>query len=241
MSHRVDITGQRFGRLVALRRDGRIGHDGAWLCRCDCGAERRVQSGRLRKGHTKSCGCWKSDTVKARWKLRGDITGRTFGRLTVLRRDENFGEHSGWLCECACGKTRSIPRPNLVQGFTRSCGCLNAELASARRLKHGQSKGVREYRIWCAMKARCTYPKSIRWMRYGGRGITVCERWLHSFEAFLADMGPCPSPKHSIDRVNNDGNYEVGNVRWATSSEQAKNKRSRKAEGRPQFADVLVE
>jgi hypothetical protein len=224
----LDVTGQRFGRLIALRRDGRTAHDSAWICRCDCGTERRIGLSHLRKGHTRSCGCWKRETVQARWAQLG-VAGQIFGRLTVLRRDGQRYGQSVWLCRCICGTECHTVRANLVLGLTQSCGCLNAELASARRKTHGQSKGVREYRIWMGMKARCLQPSAARWKRYGGRGITVCERWLHSFERFIADMGPCPSPKHSIDRINNDGNYEPSNCRWATASEQMLNRSPRHA------------
>jgi hypothetical protein len=227
MPAQLDITGQTFGRLTAVERIKSIPSGSLWLCQCDCGNHHHVSLSSLRAGYVRSCGCLRSETSKAKTKPY-DITGRTFGRLTVLRRGENIGDQSGWVCLCTCGKTCHVWRSALVVGRTRSCGCLNAELASARRKTHGQSKGVREYRIWSGMKARCKNPSAARWKRYGGRGITVCERWQNSFEAFLADMGPCPSPKHSIDRINNDGNYEVGNVRWATPSEQMKNRGPRK-------------
>jgi len=95
--------------------------------------------------------------------------------------------------------------------------------------RHGDApkKGVsREYRIWAGMKTRCTNPRQSHWELYGGRGITVCDRWLSSFEAFLADVGRAPSPRHTLDRIDNDGNYEPGNVRWATAAEQVRNSRA---------------
>jgi hypothetical protein len=129
-----------------------------------------------------------------------------------------------------------VDRTNLVQGVTKSCGCLNAELASARRKTHGQSLRTREYNAWVNMKGRCGNPAYTRYANWGGRGIQVCERWLHNFEAFFVDMGPCP-PGHSLDRVNVDGHYEKSNCRWATASEQVKNRRPKVRTQEPLRAD----
>jgi hypothetical protein len=145
-----------------------------------------------------------------------DLTGRVFGRLTVVARAENIGNwQSRWTCRCSCdGKLVIVRAACITNGGTQSCGCL--------RQTHGGS-GTREYRIWLAMKMRCADQSQDN---YGGRGISVCERWRDSFENFLADMGKCPSPDHSIDRFpDNDGNYEPGNCRWATAIEQMGNTR----------------
>jgi hypothetical protein len=160
-----------------------------------------------------------------------DLTGHRFGRLIALRRTyEN--KRSMWLCRCDCGESKLVPYASLAYGLTRSCGCLQRELISKRTFRHGEARSpgreeTVEYKTWAAMLGRCRNPKHQAYKNYGGRGITVCDRWL-TFENFLADMGRRPSKELSIDRINNDGNYEPGNCRWATRKEQIANQRKPK-------------
>jgi hypothetical protein len=157
-----------------------------------------------------------------------DLTGQTFGRLFVESRGPNT-KHSAtryWVL-CTCGSRKLVRAEKLTGGRTRSCGCLNREEASRRNGTHRQ-RNTPEYTIWASMKQRCSNPKNKRFKHYGGRGITVCQQWQDSFEAFLADVGPRPGPEYSLDRFPNpNGHYEPGNVRWATKSQQARNTRNR--------------
>lgn len=226
----IDLTGQRFGRLTVLRR-GSYNRGGlpVWVCRCDCKPDKEIEvtGAALRRGQTRSCSCLRADASRSRGR---DLTGRKFGRWTVLHQVPNHGRGRYWLCECSCpAKTRKeVSGHNLRSGQTRSCNCLRVEVARTVNLKHGHARTkrhTREYRSWYDAKVRCTYPRAIGYRNYGGRGIKMCERWLHNFSAFLADMGPCPEGC-SIDRINVNGDYEPGNCRWATQAEQARGRRN---------------
>lgn len=145
-------------------------------------------------------------------------------RWVVIRKGLRKG-HS--LCRCACGTEREVSNRNLRQGTSSSCGCLQRKVSLAAFIESGRLGGGRtkEYRAWFNMRARCFNPEHRQYGNYGGRGITVCDRW-QDFANFLADVGPKPSPKHTLDRhPDNDGNYEPGNVRWATAKEQNRNQR----------------
>ncbi len=155
---------------------------------------------------------------------------KKYGRLTLLTCLE--GRYTTWRCRCDCGNEIKVQAGRLKSGHTQSCGCLRKETTiktNKAQKKHGMCF-TPEYKAWANMKDRCTKSNHKQYKDYGGRGIKVCEHWLESFENFYADMGPKPFPKilYSIDRINNDGNYEPNNCRWATSKQQADNRRSRK-------------
>lgn len=152
------------------------------------------------------------------------LTSKVFDRLTVI---EHFGSNkhgmSLWKCKCVCGNETIVIGTALTKGSTRSCGCLHDESASHRFSKHRMTK-TREYKSWASMIQRCTNPNDVAHANYGGRGITICDRWLE-FENFFSDMGPRPKGRYSLGRINNNGPYTPDNCRWETDFEQIRNRR----------------
>lgn len=209
----VDITGKKFHKLTAISRVGIVGRNALWLFRCECGNEKvlRARNVKVKVRPTTSCGCATGYE---------DLTGRRYGKLEVLERAGNDSSRNArWLCRCDCGIQTTASGSALRSG-KKSCVCLLGE-------SHGESEPETvEYRTWGTMIGRCYNPNAPQFKHYGGRGIRVSDEWRESYLAFLAHVGRRPSDKHSIDRINNDGNYEAGNVRWATSVEQNNNKRN---------------
>lgn len=226
----IDITGQRFTRLVAVSETERNRfRQRQWLCQCDCGKTTVVSVSALRSGNTQSCGCLGIERLKEKSQAQFiDLVGQRFNRLEVLRYIPGKPGKTRWECRCDCGKIVLVRGDCLREGNTQSCGCLWPDRAREVHTTHGHAPiGHKspEYSSWSNMIARVDDRKGRNFIYYGARGITVCDRW-RSFGNFLADMGPRPAGR-SLDRVDNNGNYEPSNCRWATQSEQTLNRRPR--------------
>jgi len=233
-ARRVDISaGEPFTDLIAVKPVGKNRYGSyLWECLCACGKTVVYTSSQLRTGSRKSCGCRRRLVINV---------GDRYTRLVVTALVGRDAKRQQIVeCLCDCGISVNVTASNLPN--THSCGCLRSELRREVNTVHGLAR-TPEHDIWCGMKQRCGNPNDSAYEYYGGRGITVFEEWRRDFMAFYNHVGPRPSPEHSIDRYpNNDGNYEPGNVRWATRSEQARNKRTpaQMAESRKQSAPSNV-
>lgn len=215
-----NLVGQRFGKLCVVERHGSSkDHRATWLCKCDCGKTIISVGHTLTSGKQTSCGCGKHNKCH-------DLSGKTFGRLLILPKYETRYTQSGhsqlyWLCKCSCGNEGWKSSRTLLKGKALSCGCLQRELLGNRVRKHGL-RNTRLYKIWAGMKARCYNPNSVEYHRYGGRGISICEEWKNDFSKFYDwAMSNDYQDTLTIDRINNDGNYEPSNCQWITKSENS--------------------
>lgn len=232
-----DLMGKCFGRLTVIKFVGykpvgkkQVEH-AFWLCQCRCENYRTIIGNSLTGGNSTSCGCLQKDRASQSSRAKTiDLTGQRFGRLVVLTfagyiASETRGASAYWKCICDCGINKTIRADQLIgKQSQKSCGCM-----SKVKLKHGHSRiGHRtsEYTSWYSMIQRSHNPNHKRFYDYGGRGITVCEKWRNSFVDFLSDMGFKPSSKHTLERINNLNGYEPGNTIWALPYVQKRNMRS---------------
>ena len=234
--------GMQIGHLTLIELSAEpIGGMRRWLVECDCTKTKYVRPGDLRSGRTQSCGHAKPGRAPS------VFPGNRYGRLRVIAEEPHRGPHNKRVFECLCDCKTTVHNVlgNLLQsGHTRSCGCLHADSAKemgVRNRVHGHaSEGERSptYKSWSSIFGRCLNPNHKDYPNYGGRGITICDRWNNrvggSYANFLAEMGDRPTErypsgylKYSLDRIDVNGNYEHSNCRWADATQQANNRRQR--------------
>lgn len=211
-----DLTGQKYWKLTvtSYSHSNKWGKP-LWNCKCDCGVEITRLGQLIVKGSRQSCGCDRA------FGLYGTRYGKLLAVSKILDRKSKNGSML-WKCICDCGNITVVESGGLMRGKIRSCGCLIGEMNKIRNTTHGMSKtGI--YAIWTSMVARCKTDGTGH-PDYGGRGITVCDEWLNSFEKFYSDVGDRPEDK-TLDRIDFNGNYEPTNVRWADHTTQQINQR----------------
>ena len=225
MARYKDLTGQRFGKLVALNHIGSDKfHNALWECVCDCGNKTVANAKSLTHGDKRSCGCLHAHNLE----------GQRFGRLVVLELvGTDKRRNRVWKCKCDCGNIVNVQGSYLTSHHhTQSCGCLMRETTSKTMTTHGKT-GTRLYMVWKGMNARCRNPNHITYHNYGGRGIKVCDEWLDFsvFEKWALENGYDETAKRgkcTIDRIDVNGDYEPSNCRWVDQKTQMNNCRPRK-------------
>lgn len=223
-----NLTGLTIGNVTVLELlTERINNNLAYKCQCICGKIIIKQNVRLlAKAFSGHCGCKRNENIiKGVLKLKQEnLTGKQFGKLTVLNLSEPIKGKTIWKCKCECGSIIDVRANSLKRGNTKSCNCLQKEIHLKRITKHNLTK-TKEHRTWSGIKQRCYNIKNPEYKNYGGRGIKVCDRWLESFDNFLEDMDLAPSQKYSIERVDFNKNYCPENCIWIENKWQTRNTR----------------
>lgn len=220
MSLLKDLTGLKFGSLTVIEKtDKRLAGRIVWKCQCDCGNIIEKSGKNLLNGHTRHCPNCKAE----------DLSGKRFGLLVPLNRIFNHTEDNiqvYWLCKCDCGNTTIVTANHLKSGHTRSCGCLQKQIATELCTVHGKS-GTRLHTIWRSMLSRCNSSNSGSYRNYGARGIVVCREWKEDFVSFYKwALNSGYKSNLYLERIDNNGNYEPSNCTWKTYKEQQRNKRT---------------
>ena len=219
----TDLTGHTFGFWtvisVAPRDTWQNCSRAHWICRCKCGRERSIPTNNLRNGASTQC---RSCSLAKRIHTPQNLTGARFGNWVVIKHAPASKDgKTRWQCRCNCGRESVVRAASLLAGRSTQCKSCSG---STNRLVHGKSQSP-EYAAWRSIHARCENTNNIGYGNYGGRGLTVCERW-QSFDAFYKDMGPRPGTGFSVERIDNTRGYSPTNCMWATQKQQHRNKRT---------------
>jgi hypothetical protein len=217
------MIGRQFGKLIVVSREGTIGNNAIYKCKCECGNIKNFPTIRLTHKDTPalSCGCTLT-------RNRYDLVGQKFNKLVVTSFSHSDSKHKFWNCLCKCGNNCIVQGGKLKSNHTKSCGCFRSETMANIATTHSMTK-TRIYSIWSSMRQRCDNPKNSAYARYGGRGIKYDTSW-NSFEKFYEDMGNPPTEDATLERVKNNKPYSKDNCTWANYSEQALNKRNNRIE-----------
>lgn len=214
MGKRIDMTGQRFGRLVVLEHVATEPRRGKWLCQCDCGNKKLISRNELMSGHVNSCGC-----LKMKEPMPIEIGDKCHYLTLIEKKTKYIG-----VFKCECGNEVELILNEVTNGHVHSCGCSRNYCKGIHR--EGRLGDFRPYRIYRGILNRCYVPTEPAYKYYGARGVKVCEEWRHNFDEFYKwAISNGYTDNLTIDRIDTDGNYEPSNCRWITQAEQSRNRR----------------